>query len=110
MAKAVVTAGICGFTSTVEASPDGCGPFRVRLNVESQCPAVLNLAAEIPEVDAMAECLGRGQAGAPPVVLDAGRRCLRHAACPVPVGIIKAVEVAAGLALPKDVSITITRE
>ena len=110
MAKAIVTAGICGFTSTIEASPNGAGPFRVHLHVESECPDVQNLAAEIQEVDAMAECLGRGAGGASPVVLEAGRRCLRHLACPVPVAIIKAIEVAAGLALPKDVSITITRE
>ena len=31
-----------------------------------------------------------------------------HSACPVPVGIIKAVEVAAGLALPADVRMTIS--
>jgi hypothetical protein len=28
-----------------------------------------------------------------------------HPACPVPSGILKAIEVAAGLALPKDASI-----
>jgi hypothetical protein len=35
---------------------------------------------------------------------------LTHAAWPVPSGIVKAVEVAAGLALPADASIKITRE
>lgn len=32
-----------------------------------------------------------------------------HAACPVPTGIIKAVEVESGLALPADVNIQITK-
>ncbi len=32
-----------------------------------------------------------------------------HAACPVPVGIIKAVEVEAGLALPEDAHIKVSR-
>jgi hypothetical protein len=33
-----------------------------------------------------------------------------HAACPVPVGIIKAIEVEAKLALPKDVLMKIAKE
>jgi Family of unknown function (DUF6951) len=33
-----------------------------------------------------------------------------HAACPVPSGLIKAIEVQAGLALPKDVSMRIGKE
>jgi hypothetical protein len=32
-----------------------------------------------------------------------------HPACPVPSGILKAVEVAAGLALPRDASIVIRK-
>jgi hypothetical protein len=39
----------------------------------------------------------------------AAKHC-KHAACPVPSGIIKAIEVASGLALPKDASITVTQE
>lgn len=34
----------------------------------------------------------------------------QHAACPVPAGIIKAIEVAAGLALPKDAKIEVSSE
>lgn len=35
-----------------------------------------------------------------------GVACLRHVACPVPSGILKALEVEAGLNVPRDVSIT----
>jgi hypothetical protein len=35
---------------------------------------------------------------------------LTHSACPVPAGILKAVEVAAGLALPKDAAIKVSKE
>ena len=38
-----------------------------------------------------------------------GAKYCTHAACPVPVGIIKAVEIEAGLALPTDVSIKLTK-
>ena len=40
-----------------------------------------------------------------PVCRAAGPR-LKHAACPVPAAIIKALEVAAGLNVPKDATIT----
>jgi hypothetical protein len=36
--------------------------------------------------------------------------CKAHAACPVPSAILKAMEVAAGMALPADVSISIRKE
>ena len=39
----------------------------------------------------------------------AAQHC-KHAACPVPSGIIKAIEVAAGLALPKDAHIEVAQE
>ena len=35
---------------------------------------------------------------------------IRHLACPVPTAIIKGMEVACGLAVPKDASIQIERE
>lgn len=48
--------------------------------------------------------------GSPPVVWELAAKHCPHAACPVPVGILKAVEVEAGLALPADVSIEIRQE
>jgi len=45
----------------------------------------------------------------PKTLLLAAKHC-KHAACPVPSGIIKAIEVAAGLALPKDASIQVSKE
>jgi len=44
-----------------------------------------------------------------PEAFQKGAEFCTHAACPVPVGIIKAVEVASGLALPKDVKIEIEK-
>jgi hypothetical protein len=38
----------------------------------------------------------------------AAKHC-QHASCPVPSGIIKAIEVASGLALPKDASIQVSK-
>jgi len=65
------------------------------------------MASKLTRVDVMAVVFGK--IGRTPVHI-AGAEHLRHAACPVPCALIKAVEAAAGLALPKDVSVTIIKE
>ena len=60
------------------------------------------LAEALTEVDPYKEISYRGEG---PVTLKLAAEHLVHPACPVPSGIIKAIEVAAGLALPKDASI-----
>ena len=105
MARAHVDSGICGFSTTIEAvAGDG---ETVVLKIESGCASVRKLAAELKQVDPLAVVFGPAKDGP---VLAVAARCRMHAACPVPVGIIKAVEVAAGLALPKSVSIEIMGE
>jgi hypothetical protein len=104
MAKAEISSGVCGHVTTVEATMDGkiC-----KLNITSTCKAILQLAQELPEVNPMQEISAKR---ATPQTLQMGLKHCYHAACPVPVGIIKAIEVAAGLALPKDVIIKVSKE
>jgi hypothetical protein len=45
-----------------------------------------------------------------PQTLQMGLKHCYHAACPVPVGIIKAIEVEAKLALPKEVLIKVSKD
>ena len=45
-----------------------------------------------------------------PLTLQLAPTCSSHPACPVPTGIIKAIEVEAGLALPRDVATKISKE
>ena len=103
MARAEISSGVCGFTTVVEAAVDGEG--RVLLTIESDCKAVQRLAEELQEVDALREISFRGNG---PLTMELAAKHLRHAACPVPVGIVKTVEVAAGLALPVDVTIKLS--
>jgi hypothetical protein len=107
MARAEIHSGICGFVTTVEATADAQEPYTVHLKITSQCKACQRLAQELTEVDAMREMTFRGEM---PLALELGAKYLSHASCPVPAGIIKAVEVAAGLALPKDSTIKVSRE
>jgi hypothetical protein len=103
LAKAEIASGICGFTTTVEARQDGS---KVRLVIESDCAAIQRLGEELTEVEPFQEISFRGQG---PQTLKMGAKYCTHAACPVPVGIIKAIEVEAGLALPADALIKLSK-
>lgn len=105
MVKAVINAGNCGYTTTVNATPDG--KQGVELEIESGCKAIRRLAEHLTEVQPFNEISFRGSL---PATLRLGQEYCSHAACPVPVGIIKAIEVAAGLALPGEASIVVTKE
>ncbi|NLH99393.1 MAG: hypothetical protein GX446_07850 [Chthonomonadales bacterium] len=104
MATSEIHAGICGFTTVVHAEMDG---DECVLTINSDCPDIAKLGENLTRVDPMREITWRGQ---PPQVLEAAPKYCAHAACPVPSGIIKAVEVAAGLALPADATITVRRD
>ncbi len=104
MAKATINSGICGMTTTVSATAKGRGVF---LEFESDCGYVQALAEELTEVEPFREISYRGEG---PLTLRLAAQHLVHPACPVPSGIIKAIEVASGLALPKDAHISPVNE
>jgi hypothetical protein len=100
MTKVVIHAGACGFSVTVAARK---GEKRmICLSVETECEMVKKMAEELPELDMMSvftRLLDN------PLYRSAAKH-LKHVTCPVPGGILKAMEVEAGFAVPKDVSIT----
>lgn len=103
MAKAEIQPGSCGFTTNVETTLEGDA---CKISITSECPAIRKLAEELVEVNPYQEISFRRRT---PTILQMGARHCTHAACPVPVGIIKAVEVEAGLALPADVYIRLSK-
>lgn len=92
--------GICGLPSTIKASSEDMQNVKIEIN--SKCPDIMKVAEKIKEVNAMQEIFGKIGENA---VYTAAKEHCKHAACPVPAAIIKAVEASAGLALPKDVVI-----
>lgn len=101
-----VMSGICGMLTEVRAtSYDQTGTVKLEFN--TRCEGIQKLAAELTEVNPFEEISFRGEG--PKTLRMAAKHC-RHAACPVPSGIIKAIEVASGLALPKDVVIEVKKE
>ncbi|MBW2487023.1 MAG: hypothetical protein JRE72_06370 [Deltaproteobacteria bacterium] len=101
-----VMSGICGMITEIRAtSQDPSG--MVSLEINTRCESIQGLADRLKVVNPEEEISFRGDG--PKTLRMAAEHC-KHAACPVPSGIIKAIEVAAGLALPKDASIKVTRE
>ena len=98
--KVIINPGVCGFTAEVVVEKKEDKNFSV--TITSECPMVSKLETEIAEL-ALRDAF-RNFVNNP--VYRKGAACLRHVACPVPSGILKALEVEAGLNVPKDVSIT----
>lgn len=101
-----VVSGICGMITEIRAtSEDQSG--MVNLEINTRCEGIQKLADELKVVNPMEEISFGGEG--PKTLRMAAKHC-KHAACPVPSGIIKAIEVASGLALPKDASIKVRQE
>lgn len=92
--------GVCGFTAQVTAAMDNSG--MVRVTVETECELLQQGGCEELTLDPMA-LLRPG--GGPGLICQGG-----HAACVIPVAVVKAVEVEAGLALPRDARITFAQD
>ena len=101
-----VMSGICGMITEIRATSDDQAG-NVQLDINTRCENIQNLAKNLKVVDPMEEISFRGKG--PKTLRMAAKHC-KHTACPVPSGIVKAVEVASGLALPKDASIQVSQE
>jgi hypothetical protein len=102
MIRTTIKAGVCGFTTIIKADcEDG---QTVSLSYESDCPNVVKAAADFGPIDAYAEIFSKPAASSTYTILS---KYLPHTACPLYSGFFKAIEAAAGLALPRDVSMVI---
>jgi hypothetical protein len=108
-AKVEIDAGICGFCTTAcVTSEDG---QNVVFNLDSDCEKILELGKVLGDkgpVDAYQEICS----GGPAVIMTSVKVILTGccAGCAVPVGLFKAMQVAAGLALPKDITIKLAKD
>ncbi len=99
MTKIKIDPGACGLLTEIEVTRKEDKVFD--LKITSDCEMVEKLGKELPELafmDAFKRILDNP-------VYSAGSNCLKHVSCPVPAGILKALEVEAGLAVPRKVSI-----
>ena len=104
MTKIQIQPGACGMLVTVEVEKKDKKTFAVRIT--SDCEMVEKLGTELPELgfmDAFKRRLDNP-------VYTKGSACLKHVSCPVPTGILKALEVEAGLNVPRDCVIHFVKE
>jgi hypothetical protein len=95
----------CGLATTTHAQ--AIDMQQVTLDVESECAAIRKIAEELKDVDPFKEMTQRG---GEPIILKLGSEYCTHTSCPVPAAMIKVVEVAAGMDLPKEIIIELTND
>ena len=105
MAKTRVEAGICGFVTEIETSSEDMQ--HVSFKVETDFEKIKNLSEKLNKVDAYNEIKDGFDGELYKVVREELEGCC--AGCAVPVGLFKSMQVAAMVALPKNISITITK-
>ena len=104
-----IDAGICGLRTTACVNSEDSQ--NVTFDIDSNCDKIARLVQVIGEkghIDAYQEI----SPGGPAVIMTAVKETLTGccAGCAVPVGLFKAMQVAAGLALPKDITIKLTKD
>ncbi len=104
MTTVVVNSGACGYSVTIKATKNKDGKIAVSLTTD--CEMVTKMLEDIAIVDRFAASTGFRN---DPVSRSASKH-VKHAACVVPSAILKAIEVEAGLNVPKDAVIRFVQE
>ncbi len=99
MTTVAVDAGACGFTVNITVSMDRERRFHV--SIDTECEMVKKMASEISLLEFRSPFVSILHN---PVYRSASKH-LKHPACAVPSGILKAIEVEAGICPPRTVSI-----
>ncbi len=100
MTKVTVDAGACGYRATIEI--EKVDRHTVKVALHSDCEEIVAMNPDLAELN-----WRRGvfcKIAESRVYLSAAQH-VKHAACPVPSAILKAIEVEVGIALAKDVII-----
>lgn len=104
MTRVTVEAGICGFSVLVSVQRDK--DRNLHISLDTECEMVKKMAEDISFLEFRAPFAAIMYN---PVYKSASKN-LKHAACPVPSGIVKAIEVELGVCLPRPVSITFEKK
>jgi len=105
MASTKVEAGICGFVTEIEAISEDMQ--HVSFKVNTDCEKIKNLSEKLAVFDAYNEIKDGFDGELFKVIRFELKGCC--SGCAVPIGLFKSMQVAAMVALPKDISITIKK-
>ena len=105
MVKTRVEAGICGFVTEIEANSEDSQHVSFKINTD--CEKIENLSEKLTSYDAYNEIRDGFDGELFKAIRGELKGCC--SGCAVPVGLFKSMQVAALFALPKNISITITK-
>ena len=93
--------GVCQFKSKISVTMDEDN--RLAYRIESGCPHVKKMSAEMPLFD-MFDIIKMPFGENP--IYELGGKFLKHSACPLPMAMIKAGEVVTGMGLKRTVTVS----
>ena len=99
MTRVVVNSGVCGMTVTIEVTKTSRRRFKIE--VTTDCEMLTKMGESLMEVD-------QKDVLKPQIhynIYQCASECHIHTSCPAPMAILKAIEVEAGLALPRPVTV-----
>jgi hypothetical protein len=105
MIEVKVNPGICGLKT--EMTFDSDDMQTVTIDFKTDCPSLKPLEEELKEADGYEVSFAKFGEGP---ICELGHEYCRHPGCPVPAALIKGIEAASGLALPKNAEITIEKK
>ncbi len=111
MTKINIFAGICGFSTQVVSTDKG--GYKAQLKIISECANWNKVDAIFndKEFNVMTELFKDKKTGTlQSEFLDVSLATIPHVSCPVISGVLKALEVSVGLALPKDATISFVED
>ena len=107
MTSANIYAGICGHSAIIEVTK--VDERSVQVVIHSECEQVTAMNPDLARI----QLKGRGhkvfKRMTESAVYQSADKHIRHTACPIPMAILKAIEVEVGIALAQDVTITFSR-
>ena len=104
---AIVDAGTCGFVTSVIATAED--ERQTTFVVESPCEHIVALATALTQsgpFDVFEEMDWRTESHLRTTIRESLKGC--YPWCPVPVGLFKTLQLAAGLSLPQDIEIELS--
>ena len=99
MTSVVVDPGVCGMNAAIEVTKVNIRRFRVE--VTTDCEIITKMGELMGELER--EDILKPQIQSR--VYQCASECHVHTSCPLPMAILKATEVEAGLALPRPVTV-----
>lgn len=103
--RVLVDAGVCKMKTLIIAEANDMG--LVELKIKSDCPNILRMSWGLEPLSPYAEVEAEFHKSE---VYRLANESIPHTACPVPAGIIKALEVAGDLGLKRECSIRFLEE